>query len=481
METTHSHRTSRRLLNINSQEFVIKAGFDKSFKCNFNYKNSLKNIVFKRVVHTSKAAHRLGILYNIILKKCFKTNPLKIILPENIFNDSFAYQLITDTNSLNSLITDELTTRSIGDTNSLVTVASTYITSLKTYLQENFKRKQLAFLNVWCELNGGDIKVIRYTINGWETKTPYVFTEKELRLINFHRKILKLDNKNLISKQWINKNDDSNYKNIIIYFNVLSRYLVKKHHKSILVAPLPKIKTSYMYIDSNVFYGILKECKYPINSTSVIKFRDEYSEKCNEIFNPNKLLTKNQIDQGFKFTGTMKTDGVAINFHFRRPKLIYSTKEIDRNDPNIRVIGQDPGRTKLFCGVEELRDGTFKKYSLSRGQFYTDTGIKKATQKSNKWNVKYLGVILDELSQTNSRSNSYNDFLCYVSVIKKYYIKLWEEGSKKRHSRQRFKIYSSKKSVYDKFFQSFKNKNDQREIVIAYGDSGFASTAKYGF
>jgi hypothetical protein len=62
METTHSHRTSRRLLNINSQEFVIKAGFDKSFKCNFNYKNSLKNIVFKRVVHTSKAAHRLGIL-----------------------------------------------------------------------------------------------------------------------------------------------------------------------------------------------------------------------------------------------------------------------------------------------------------------------------------------------------------------------------------------------------------------------------------
>jgi hypothetical protein len=234
-----------------------------------------------------------------------------------------------------------------------------------------------------------------------------------------------------------------------------------------------------MYIDSNVFYGILKECKYPINSTSVIKFRDEYSEKCNEIFNPNKLLTKNQIDQGFKFTGTMKTDGVAINFHFRRPKLIYSTKEIYRNDPNIRVIGQDPGRTTLFCGVEELRDGTFKKYSLSRGQFYTDTGIKKATQKSNKWNVKYLGVILDELSQTNSRSNSYNDFLCYVSVIKKYYIKLWEEGSKKRHSRQRFKIYSSKKSVYDKFFQSFKNKNDQREIVIAYGDSGFASTAKY--
>lgn len=228
---------------------------------------------------------------------------------------------------------------------------------------------------------------------------------------------------------------------------------------------------------------------------------------------------------------TIQTDSVAINFHFRRPdlpckikndllkeeskkeaiklkvikaietpeelklrkenesktrkleKIRKAQEEIQEQDRRIssenRVIGNDPGRSTLFCGVEKLSNGKFRKYSLSRKQFYTESGITDATKKSNKWNVDYLGEELNELSTTNSRSNKLEDFKEYVEVVNKHYIKLWDEASKKKHSRQRFSLYSAKKSVYDKFFGSFTVQGDLRQITIAYGDAGFASTSKY--
>jgi hypothetical protein len=344
---------------------------------------------------------------------------------------------------------------------------------MKTYLKENYKSKQLAFLRTWCDKNGFEhkfIQQIRYKINGWELKTEEQLDPKMNRLIEFHRKLLGIGDKSIVSEFWIQRN----YDKIIIYFSVISRYLQKNGKREILLAPLPKIKASYLYIDSKVFKGILKDINY-------INIKRKYDESMyNDIFKIDKLLTDQQKQNGFEFTKTIQTDGVAINFHFRRPNLPVSDKqELNRNDPNIRVIAQDPGRVTLFCGIEKLDNGEYKQYKLSRKKFYTDAGIFKAVKKTNKWNTE-LKTALEQLSQTSSRSNSLKDFLKYVRIVKLHENIFWNEYTKQRYARQRFALYSGKKKVYDKFFNSIKESGDiTKKVVIAFGDAGFASTSKY--
>ena len=470
-----SPRTLRREENKNTNEFVVKCGLNKSI---LKFKNEIENSIKKRVLYTSKASHKLSILINLYIRHTINKNPLKIKLTEDVFDVTFLFQLITGierSNKPTKLAKEILenpifsqfkcnTIRTKGDTNSLVTIASEYSKNFKVYLQENFKRKQIAFFKTYDRPT-----LLLFLVNGWEVKTPYVLTHLESKTIDFHRKVLGLSENEKVNKIWMK----SNYSKIIIYFSMLSRRLKRKTGKENLLAPICKIKMSMIYIDKTVFKAILKEIKAPeINTDDVF----------DGVFNTKKFLTANQINCGFKFTGTIQTDSVAINFHFRRPNLpeknsdFLNTKE-ERNSGKYRVIANDPGRTTLFCGVEKLENNKFKKYSLTRRQFYKETGIKEATKRSNKWNDTCLKDELLELSKTNSRSLYFKDFLKYVIVLKKYEEKFWNEASKKRHARQRFSIYSAKKSTYDRFFKSIFD--PEKPTVIAYGDAGFASTSKY--
>jgi hypothetical protein len=423
-----------------------------------------------------------------------------------------------------------------GDTNSITRACEAYLTNYRTYLKEIFKNKQIAFLYLWCSKNNLDfkyVKYIRYLINGWELtqkkiKNTYklpknidksikdkikklikirkekrdkkelkhsIFSKnlsilhkklkndgfndmfcKILNFVVFQRKLLKLDNKNdKISDSWIK----NNYETLIVYYSVLSKYFTKNGKKSILIAPLNKIKSMFLHIDTDVFYGILKNTGIPTQNKVTI-IRNNKSQFFNEVFKIDKFLTENQKEKGFYFSGTVMTDGTALNIIFKRPKLnVTEEKELNRNDPNIRIIANDPGRSTLFCGIEILHDNTIKKYTLTRNHFHTVSGAKKAVKNSNKWNNLYLKEIIDQLSQTNSRSIKLHDFLKYMKIIKDNYRTLWDDALKKRHARQRFNLYSGKKKAYDKFFQSFHSQVDDRSIIIAYGDAGFASTSKY--
>jgi len=489
-----SARTQRRKANKNTNEFVIKCGLANSLKIDQIYKDAFCKEVHKRMIQASQASHRVGLLMNIFFRKCIQrtSKPWEIEISKEVFkNSTFVYQLITGVdnarkeipeviellNDYSHMVSAHKIVRCTGDTNSLMTVASQYVTTLKTYLQENFERVQMQFLITWCAKKDFDakfIKQIRYKINGWELKNEDLRDARMERLIFFHRKLLGLGDTEYICKSWMK----DNYDKMIIYFSILSKFLVRNNKKSVLVAPLPQIKSSFLYIDNNVLYGILRDIKY------ITKKIDYDASMYYDIFKINKLLTTRQKQDGFIFTGTIQTDCASINFHFRRPNPSASgpKREYDRNDPNVRVIAQDPGRVNLFYGVEELEDGTFKKFKLSRNHFYTSSGAKQAVKKNNKWNTELedLKLVLDQLSQTNSRSNNLNEFLDYVKVVKSNEDLLWGEYTKQRHARQRFALYSGKKKTYDKFFSSIASYGDpEKKIVIAYGDAGFKSSAKY--
>jgi hypothetical protein len=507
-----SSRSQRRIDEKNFNSFTIKCGLDKSLQIDEIFKaDFLKNINY-RVEAISKGTHKLSILVNILIRECLEKtkNPLQVKIP-NFLTDkdtTFARQLMIGLDGFEKntkpndfifnflkrnehIIKHEKFRRFQGDRNSISRACEAYLTNYRTYITEIFENKQTSFLFLWCTKNGIDlkcVKYIRYLINGWDIKQTESHKivediiknlkhEQSIKIkyfVSFQRKLLHLNENDKVQKSWIK----NNYETVIIYYSVLSKYFKRNGKKQILIAPLNKIKAMYLHIDTEVFYGILKEERIPTENAETI--RNSKLEYFNKVFKINKLLTETQVEKGFYFTGTIMTDGTAINFIFKRPKLIKNEEEnLDRNEPNIRIIANDPGRTTLFCGIEKLDDNSIKEYSFTRKYFHTVSGAKKAVKKSNYWNQKYLKEILETLSQTNSRNAKLTEFLEYVKIIKDNYNTLWGEGLKKHHSRQRFSLYSGKKKAYDTFFKSLNNPNDNRKTIIAYGDAGFASTAKY--
>jgi hypothetical protein len=503
-------RAQRRKENKKMSEYVIKttlsSSFDRGFKENSELHNKLIQSLLKRVEATSKGCQRLSLAMNLMIKELIesKTNPLEIDIP--IFltgktNITFARQLMVGLDGAKKInpyvkkflltknsILPQVQERHFGDKNTITRAAEQYLTNYKTYLKETFQQKQNAFLNLWCSRHGlnGDIQTIRYLINGWKHTTSYVCTYEVTKLIEFHRKLLNLgvlnyeikqeENPGMISTTWIK----NNYERLIIYYGVMSKYLNKHELSGFPSAPLCKMKSTFIHIDTDVFHSILKELK--IIDIALNEFKKDEVKKLqwSSIFNTNKFLTRSQIERNFNFTYTIQTDGLSICIHYRRPKLQNNKVEEDPYLPDKissdRVIAQDPGRVNIFYGMEKLENGEIKKYKLTRAHYYEESGINYVNKCSNKWNL-HIKNELEQLSKFSTRSSS-KEFIGYMKVITNNYNTFWNEYLSRRWARQRLTTYSGKKSVYDKFFGSFKDGTNRR-VVIAYGDAGFKSTSKY--
>ena len=153
------------------------------------------------------------------------------------------------------------------------------------------------------------------------------------------------------------------------------------------------------------------------------------------------------------------------------------SQELKYDSKNHRVIGNDPGRVNLFYGAEKLENNSFKYYKLSRKQFYHESGVFTARSKSERWNSK-IQKTLDSLSFTDKKAITKEEFLKYTKVVLDNYDTFWSHFCQKKWSRQRFRLYSGKQKCYANFFNSLRDENSDKEIVIAYGDAGFASTCK---
>lgn len=151
--------------------------------------------------------------------------------------------------------------------------------------------------------------------------------------------------------------------------------------------------------------------------------------------------------------------------------------ELEYDSKNHRVIGNDPGRVNLFYGAEKLENDSFKYYKLSRKQFYHESGVFTARTKSEKWNSK-IQKTLDLLSFTDKKATTKKEFLKYTKTVLDNYDTFWSHFCQKKWSRQRFRLYSGKQKCYANFFNSLRDETSDKELVIAYGDAGFASTCK---
>lgn len=490
MDTSpESSRTKRRNTNKDMNEYIIKTGLVNSIQKNFenkHLKNVLLNEINERVKQASQGIHRVSLILNLFIKE--KHGNLDNIHFLSNKSTSFIYQIMIGQEKQGNPKTEfqdfierkrhlfpPPPNRFPGDRNTFVRASEQYLINYRTMLETTFISNQKKMLYRWGVLN--DIPhdrrwLLQRFVNGWTTNDVLEDQSVEVvQLVQEHRMFLGLEQGDRVHSEHFPKN---NYELVLKYNTFLNNYLVQNDASLLCIVPMSRIKAHYIHIDSSVLYGILKSIGFlNCNESVFTEFRDHYWE----YFFPRvkSLLTVNQRGpNGYaNFTGTIQTDGIAINIHYRRPKLLNPEEFTKRDDD--RVIGIDTGRVNIFYGVEELSDGKYRVYKFTRNEFYKKTEITNANRKIINWN-QGIQESLNDLSIHAHRGSDIIQFQGYLHYIMEHYDTLWNEYLKRKWGRQRFNLYSRKQEFYSEFFNTLKD-NSGRRIVLAYGDGKFDSSA----
>jgi hypothetical protein len=241
-------------------------------------------------------------------------------------------------------------------------------------------------------------------------------------------------------------------------------------------------------IDNEVFYGICRQ----LNITSSVKdFQEDSLHVWNTVFNIKKLAksftTLNEegvkVKEKRRFTGLINTDGVAMCTHFERPKNIQDqAANQGAVTSNVRSVMDydvlaacDPGRSNIMYIVAKDNNNDIKSYSLTRRQYYNDSGIFKARQKTNKWNNQQtIKATLHQLAKASSKGCSWERYVAFWNTFLACQDGLFQEYTKERWARQRFKLYGGKQRTFARFFNAIQNDHPNQRIVMAYGSAKFA-------
>jgi hypothetical protein len=208
--------------------------------------------------------------------------------------------------------------------------------------------------------------------------------------------------------------------------------------------------------------------------------------------------------QRCRFTGTIETDGTAINMHFvrqceaRERDGVNTTSssphaEEIRVQENDMVVGCDPGGKDIMAlaipkrGSDGARDdigmGDVRLKTFSRARYYREAGVIDARKHAEHWNANIRSE-LTELSAVSSRGSDLNAFRAYVAVHVRHGTRLWAEYTKPRWARQRFRLYGGKKRAFANFFnelEAIRRETSRADgtacrLVVAYGNGRAVAT-----
>jgi hypothetical protein len=269
------------------------------------------------------------------------------------------------------------------------------------------------------------------------------------------------------------------------------------------LSPIFAIKNHFLPIDTSVMYGIARDAGVTTAKSSTaycaarptewarvlcpVLLQLKESEERPGTYKPKE---PERCGRQLLFTGTVETDGVALCTHYTKPKITRAdqkaAKKKGAQEPPrpidlsyYRVLGLDPGRTNIFCIAEQNDDGTFMKYTLTRKQYYKESGMTNAEKDRLKWQkgVKEEVEALSLASPKGLDLEAHAQFLAAWSVTRGA---LWDEFSKKKWGRSRMRVYGGKKRCMARFFNRVQagGSDPTKEVIIAYGAAGFAPTGK---
>lgn len=460
-----------RLRSRHSQDNVV-------VKCSIAGKllnSRLRNEIENWVQTTSMATHKASILFNHLLLHCLSSKiPLPDLNNQTLYlqcmnigigrvNKSSAIPVLQHV--WNTYFHDfPIIEKQRGDTQAYCYAGRQYATNFKNSCFMNFIPRQKTYLRKYFEQNNIPteyFKPIHYAINGWECKET--FPEEYQEWIQSQRNILGQPEN--ITEKWILQNIE----NVVHYFYFILQYLDQFDDvRKFTLAPVSRIKSHFLTIDSTVLFEMMKnvdliKCSKPI-------FIDMKKEQWESVFNLSSVRHKGE------FAYMVQTDGVSVCIHYHIPKRQEKTTGVKEYKKGHRVIGLDPGRCNLLYGIEKTDDGNIKKYQLKRSQYYTESGMKRAVLKTKSWEkeIEQEELIYRQVSLKTTSVAKYTEFLTNYKSI---YTKLWGYKTLKKWGRSRFRVYRLKRKCLDKFFQSMCKKGEQRP-TIAYGAAKFNPTNK---
>jgi hypothetical protein len=457
-----------QLRKINS-ETVVKCSLRKVLVGEVKDRDGIIKAIAKRVIECSRRTHNASIVLNLLIREALFYNSE---IP-NFLDQTFIRQLLLGTTSATAPIpeieevfakypelvqSEEL--RSSGDRNIYSFAAIKYLTNVKNHLVLNFPKILKRYLYDYAQLTKDEAVDALFKINNWTRRgcKDIVTSMATEQIVKRVRSILGLKGKDRIGDMWL-KNVD-NLKKVLRFFVYVSKLIESKDGKLFNILPISKIKSHFITIDTSVIKGIIKDAK-------IILGNETERELWDSVIKSSLISGKNKT-----FTGTIDTDGLVVNVHFTRPKNVL--ENVDHEEISLegkRVIGVDPGRTNIFFMTEELPTGRFKSYSLSRKQYYAESGIFAARTQSEKWNYQ-VKTELEALSKTSSKSTCIHKFREYVETVLSVQEALWGQYLKRHWKEQRLRLYGGKKRVFANFINRL---NPDANTVLAYGSAKFAS------
>jgi hypothetical protein len=273
-----------------------------------------------------------------------------------------------------------------------------------------------------------------------------------------------------INKQWFK--GEGNLYRVLKYYVFINRFLATDPNaKTYNLLPMGNVRRHFITIDTHSLFGIAKDCDLINcnNSIFVSQGIDEWKAF---------LDFESVMGRGKTFTGTIETDGLAVCLHFTKP-IVRSdsskTKTINMNDPNIDIVGLDPGRTSIYYAVKVDAEGNPKGYRLTRSHYYQASGIINSRKQVQNWNSN-LSSEIALLSLNSPKPLSITLFQKYIATVLDVYDTIWNEWTKKRWSDQRLRLYGGKKRVFAKFWNEVATPG--KKTVVAFGSAKFAPGGK---
>jgi hypothetical protein len=472
------------------QETVVKCCLLKHLYGDTQTKMNIVDAIDKRVLSFSQRYVVATLGYSYAIRNLFEEkNVLDVQLPCSFFDQTFARQFMLgmDGTTVHNDIVHEFMNqypqfyenieRHFSDRNIYTHGSTLLLTNLVNHFQLNLQ----GVIKRCCHgENKHETMAGLYLVNGlllpsWLNP---VFPQKAefYEHIAMQRKVLGLEGEEKVTIEWTKSK--SNLQNIIRYFIFANRYLQANNLTLFKVTPLASIRRHFITMDADVLYGIMRDCN--LIECNLKTFSPLAKEHWESIMKIKKLQGKNNV-----FTGTVQSDGVSICVHFQRPKTALDeslkmkgkkgAQYLVQNENIIigegdRVIAIDPGRTNIIYAVEII-NGVPHVYILTRGQYYTESGIFAARKKTQKWLSKIKNQ-LDDMSRLSIKNISMASFEMYMVAYSTYYDALWTELSHTKWSRQRLRLYAGKQRVVEKFFNKIKKGDGNQKgkrIVIAYG------------
>jgi hypothetical protein len=204
-----------------------------------------------------------------------------------------------------------VTPRYEGDRNTVASMAKLMLTNVRNSLVHSFEPRLARYVSTWCSFapaDRGEWWPIVQAITGWRDgpMRADALTEAGKEFVKAERS--SLGNPTRVSEKWLKQNPRA----VLASYRRWNQFFEVAERKRFAITPYFKIKRHSILIDTYVLYGMAKEAGSHVGNFKAFKALE--GDQWAAFIKTSGLATRR-----FAPAYLVKTDGVALNVHFRRP------------------------------------------------------------------------------------------------------------------------------------------------------------------